>query len=83
MTNFSIKETKKRGRPRKEKGVVQIPSNLLTVDELSEYLKLSKSHVYTLTSQQKIPHIKLLNKKLLFDKNEINEWLKSKSVPIK
>jgi hypothetical protein len=43
-------------------------------------LKLSQSHIYTLTSTKKIPYIKLLNKKLLFDRNEIENWLRSKKV---
>ena len=32
---------------------------------------MSSSHIYTLTSTKKIPHIKLFGKKILFDKKEI------------
>jgi len=52
----------------------------MNVTELSKFLKMSVSHIYSLTSTKKIPHIKLLGKKILFDKSEINNWLKSKSV---
>ena len=52
----------------------------MNVTELSKFLKMSTSHIYRLTSTKKIPHIKLLGKKILFDKSEINNWLKSKSV---
>lgn len=75
--------TRKRGRPPKKVTPPTISSDYINVDELSHLLKLSKSHIYTLTSQQKIPHIKMLGKKLLFDKNEIQSWLKSKAVPTK
>jgi len=52
----------------------------MNVSELSKFLKMSASHIYSLTSTKKIPHIKLLGKKILFDRSEINNWLKSKSV---
>lgn len=73
---------KKRGRP---KNVVKpVASNdYFTITELADVLKLSVSHIYTMTSKKKIPHIKLLGRKLLFDKQEIKQWLKSKSVSVK
>jgi hypothetical protein len=79
---MSIVKEKKRGRPKK---VVSpdVKSDYLNVGEVAKILKMSVSHVYTLTSTKKIPHIKLLGKKVLFDKNEIKDWLKSKSVPAK
>lgn len=75
----------KRGRPNKPSIPIfnQITSDYLNVSEVSKMLKMSVSHIYTLTSTKKIPHIKLLGKKLLFDKKEIEKWLKSKSVSYK
>jgi excisionase family DNA binding protein len=69
----------KRGRPKK---VAQEPikSDYMEVSDVASYLRMSVSHVYTLTSKREIPHIKLSGKKLLFDKSEIMEWLKSKKV---
>ena len=76
------KKKKSRGRPKKI--VKPIASNdYFTITELADVLKLSVSHIYTLTSTKKIPHIKLLGRKLLFDKQEIKNWLKSKSVSAK
>jgi excisionase family DNA binding protein len=72
----------KRGRP-KSTSVPTIKNDYLNVKEIAEMLNISTSHIYTLTSTKKIPHIKLLGKKVLFDKNEIKEWLKSKSVSAK
>lgn len=75
----------KRGRPKKSSisEVDTFTHDYLDVNQVSKMLKLSESHIYTLTSQQRIPHIKLLGKKLLFSKKEIENWLKSKSVPHK
>jgi excisionase family DNA binding protein len=73
---------KTRGRPKKE---IQptIKSDYLDVNEVADLLKMSVSHIYTLTSTKKIPHIKLLGRKVLFDRSEIKDWLKSKSVSAK
>jgi excisionase family DNA binding protein len=78
---MTIVKPKKRGRPIKVKKLTS-NSDYLDVNELSNLLKMSASHIYTLTSKKKIPHIKLLGKKLLFDKTEINDWLKSKKVMV-
>lgn len=67
-----------------KKSVKPTESNdYLTIQEVSDLLRLSVSHIYTLTSQKKIPHIKLLGKKLLFQKDAINHWIKEKSVGVK
>jgi excisionase family DNA binding protein len=46
----------------------------LNITELSDYIKLSKSTIYKGTMSHKIPHLKL-GKKLLFEKETIDEWL--------
>jgi len=66
-------------KPLIKKNDIDVPE-YMNVLELSKLLKMSTSHIYSLTSTKKIPHIKLLGKKILFDKSEINNWLKSKSV---
>jgi excisionase family DNA binding protein len=71
----------KRGRPKKVAKTIK--SDYLNVSEVADLLQMSVSHIYTLTSTKKIPHIKLLGKKVLFDKDEIKNWLKSKSVSVK
>ena len=44
------------------------------VKELSEYLKLSDSAIYKLTSTSEIPHYKS-GKRLYFKKEDIDEWI--------
>ncbi len=56
-----------------------LPDRLLTVQEVCELLKVSKAYIYTLTSQKKIPHIKMMGH-LRFRKTEIDDWLKSQEV---
>ncbi len=52
---------------------------LLTVQEISELLKVPKSYVYWLTHQKKIPHMKIQGH-LRFRQSHIEEWLKSQEV---
>ena len=47
----------------------------LTFDEAARYLDVSKSHLYKLTSANKIPHYKPQGKRLYFAKCELNTWL--------
>ena len=68
----------KRGRPKND----YFKNEYMDVSEVASMLKISVSHVYTLTSSKKIPHIKLLGKKLLFKKEDIQDWLNSKSVMV-
>jgi excisionase family DNA binding protein len=48
--------------------------NLLGIEELSEYIKLSKSTIYKRTALRSIPFIKT-GKNLLFRKEAIDLWL--------
>lgn len=50
---------------------------ILTAEELSDYSKISLSHIYKLTSKNKIPFSKPGGKTLFFDIDKINEWLLS------
>ena len=47
----------------------------LTFDEAAIYLDVSKSHLYKLTSANKIPHYKPQGKRLYFAKSELDTWL--------
>lgn len=53
-------------------------SELLNVNELCEYLRISKAGVYRLTSERRVPMIKLGNR-VLFDRAKIDEWLEEQS----
>jgi excisionase family DNA binding protein len=52
----------------------------LSLTEASEFTHLSKSTLYRLTSQQQIPHIKR-GGKLLFNREQITQWLEDASQP--
>lgn len=52
---------------------------ILNLDELSAFSGLSKSHLYKLTSNNKIPYYKQ-SKHCFFDREEIVAWLKEHPV---
>ena len=52
---------------------------LLTRDEVMDYLKISKGTLYKLMKQKAFPYIKL-ERKVLFRKKDIDEFLDSKLV---
>lgn len=54
----------------------------MTVEELKDYIKMSKSTIYKGCSNSKIPYIKT-GKLLLFKKDAIDLWLQQYSVPSK
>ena len=49
-----------------------------TIDDCSSWIKMSKSSIYKLTSQKRIPYIKK-SKHLLFKRDEIMAWLTSEN----
>lgn len=54
---------------------------ILTLDELvMEFKFLKKNTVYKLTSKREIPYKKLHRRCLLFDKEEIIQWMYSKGI---
>ncbi len=53
---------------------------LLNVDELVMLLGVTKATIYSWTSQNKIPHIKLSKRLLKFREDEIIRWVEDKSV---
>ena len=53
--------------------VVKQENEIMSLNRLVEYLELSKSGVYKLTSTRGIPHFKR-GKKLYFKKEEIDKW---------
>lgn len=54
----------------------------MSVEELSGYIKMSKSSIYKWTSLKEIPYYKKGNN-LLFNKEEIDLWLQQYIVPTK
>lgn len=56
--------------------------DLVDLNEISQYLKLSKSQLYKLTSKSEIPYRKF-GKRLFFSKKEIDQWILQSSVHIR
>ena len=54
--------------------------NYLNIEELAEYLHMSKSTIYKGTMTHRIPHIKA-GKKLLFSQDAIDQWLQKFNQP--
>ena len=69
------------GRPLEDFGSFCIHKNLLTSDEAARFLGISKSYLYKLTMQRRIPHYKPCGKLNYFDRSELEEWAKSVKVP--
>jgi excisionase family DNA binding protein len=53
---------------------------LLSVDEVSEMLGVTKATIYSWTSRNKIPHIKLSKRLLKFSKNDIEAWIAKRAI---
>lgn len=49
----------------------------LNVEEAAEFLGISTSHLYKLTSKGQIPHYKPFGKRLYFYQSDLNEIIKS------
>ena len=48
----------------------------LTLKEAAEFLDFSRSYLYRLTSQGRVPHYKPEGKRVYFDRAELVDWLK-------
>ena len=56
--------------------------DLMTLKNVMEYLSISSSTIYKLSSTMEIPHIKRGNR-LYFQKEEINKWLAKSKIKTK
>jgi excisionase family DNA binding protein len=54
--------------------------SILSFDEAAEFLHLSKSYLYKLTSAGQIPHYKPKGKMLYFEKASLEDWLRQNPV---
>ncbi len=59
------------------------PKEVLTLEEASEFLGVSKSQLYKLTRTAAIPHYKPNGKYIYFDRAELVEWVKQNPVRTK
>lgn len=59
------------------------PKEVLTLEEASDFLGVSKSQLYKLTRLAAIPHYKPNGKFIYFDRVELIEWVKQNPVKTK
>ena len=50
---------------------------ILTVPEVAEYLKMSKSKLYLLIQQKKIPHIRI-GRNVRIRESDLQEWIEQR-----
>ncbi len=56
--------------------------DIMTMDELAAYLKISKSTLYKLATDNKLPGQKI-GKRWRFHKDAVDQWLKTQPQPRK
>jgi len=64
----------------KIENLLQSQKNVLTFDEGANFMGLSKSHLYKLTSAGNVPHYKPRGKMVYFDRAELEIWLKENRI---
>lgn len=47
----------------------------LGLSEAAEYLNVSKSYLYKMTSKKELPHFKPNGKKIFFSVSDLNSWI--------
>lgn len=52
-----------------------LKKDVLNFSEACQYLDISESHLYKLTSRKQIPHFCPQGKKLYFNRQELDRWL--------
>ncbi|MCX6240736.1 MAG: helix-turn-helix domain-containing protein [Bacteroidetes bacterium] len=52
-----------------------LKKDVLNFSEACQYLDISESHLYKLTSRKQIPHFCPQGKKLYFNRQELERWL--------
>ena len=53
---------------------------VLTTDEAASYMGVSKSYLYKLTMEKRIPHYKPMGKMCFFNRKEMERWLQANRV---
>lgn len=58
--------------------IINASKEVLTSDEAARYMGISKSTLYKLTMNKKIPHYKPFGKMCYFKRLELEQWLQGK-----
>jgi excisionase family DNA binding protein len=53
---------------------------LLTVPEAAKFLRISKSQLYLLIEQKRIPHIRLTERRVVIRESDLKLWIEKKAV---
>ena len=82
ISKFFKMETKKSIEERIDEleNLIYLSKNVLSFEEASRFLNLSKSYLYKLTSAGVIPHYKPQGKMIYFEKTALEEWLRQNPV---
>ena len=82
ISKFFKMETKKSIEERIEEleNLIYLSKNVLSFEEASRFLNLSKSYLYKLTSAGVILHYKPQGKMIYFEKTALEEWLRQNPV---
>jgi excisionase family DNA binding protein len=54
-----------------------LKKEVLNFSEACQYLDISESHLYKLTSRKQVPHFCPQGKKLYFNRMELDQWLQT------
>ncbi len=57
-------------------------SALMDLKQLSEYINLSTSRIYKMVAKKEIPHVRIASK-ILFSKEDIDNWVEERKVSIR
>jgi excisionase family DNA binding protein len=60
--------------------IIHCTKEVLTSTEAAKYIGISKSHLYKLTMQKKIPYYKPMGKACYFNRQELEQWLQSNKI---
>ena len=60
--------------------LVFLAKEVISLEEASIYLDISRSTLYKMTSAKQIPHYKPNGKLVYFEKSELNSWLRQNPV---
>lgn len=80
LINFIKEQSKTSGKQYVGKPAEPL-KRYLTIDELSELLSIPRNTIYAKTSRREIPFTKV-GRRLLFDREEIENWLSSAQKPV-
>ena len=55
---------------------------LFTVTEVAKYLRLSKSQVYLMIAQRKLPYIRLSERRIAIKETDLKKWVEANCIKI-